>query len=87
MTDRTANQSMRATENAAKQIIGMLNDREFDNRECLVTLVDVIHSVLGSIECEDCRQAAANSLRELIPPMIADALEAPGTNNVHHLHH
>jgi hypothetical protein len=67
-----------------KRIIDVLNAADIDDATALIALFNVIQCVLASIQCPDCRQTAANSMRELFPKVITEALKAPSERV--HLH-
>ena len=71
-----------------EKIISLLNERQVDHAVAMMALTDLLITVLSNIQCKECRRLACESLSELVPDIIDEAMEAPGdaTPGSHHIH-
>jgi hypothetical protein len=72
----------------SEKIIALFNERQVDHAVAMMALTDLVLTVLSNIQCKGCRRLACESLSELVPDIIDEAMEAPGdeTPGSHHIH-
>jgi hypothetical protein len=82
--DMTTSKTPVTADDVTEHILELLNSSEAKAGPALAALVDAMLSVLASIKCPECREIAANSVRELFPHMLAEASKAPSERS--HVH-
>ena len=67
-----------------EQILAVLNGSPLETDRHVVVLVDALISVIGSIECRDCRRLTRRRIESLLPAAFDEAMRRPATDN--HVH-
>jgi hypothetical protein len=86
--EKQHDQDVKDADALTEKIIALLNDSKVDHGVAMMALADLLITVLSNIECKECRRLACESLSELVPDIIDEAMEAPGdeTPPSHHIH-
>ena len=88
MEDDDEDKDVKDADALTEKIIALLNERQVDHAVAMMALTDLLITVLSNIQCKECRRLACESLSELVPDIIDEAMEAPGdaTPGSHHIH-
>lgn len=74
-------------ERLSLQIEALINgDRDLTQGEMLMGCMIAIGSVVASIQCPGCRQAATKVIEKRLPDIVTQALAEPIQHDQHHVH-
>jgi hypothetical protein len=61
----------------AGQFVGLTNkNQDFTHREILMAYMAALGNTVASIACPECRQASASFVKQVLPGLLRQALEA-----------
>jgi len=67
-----------------ERMLDLLNASPLETGQHVVVLIDVLISVLGSIQCRDCRRLTRKNIEEMLPVAFDAAMKQPTTSQ--HVH-